>query len=126
MHIESHILRKIPKRHLISWCGNFVERHSFYTRKLGEILVFYARIEIVWNQLKCHVLHLNVYTNQLSKVVNLIRKVFTTENWINYTNHVNKEGEKFCVMDYMFDNEIEPFIIHLPENDNAYDSCDEM
>ena len=37
-------LRKIPKLHLISWCGNFVERHS----QLGEISVFYAvsRIEI--------------------------------------------------------------------------------
>ena len=40
-------LRKIPKFHLISWCGNFTERHSFGsfgrpTRKLGGISVFYA------------------------------------------------------------------------------------
>ena len=56
-------LRKIPKFHLISWCGNFVETHSFrrvlgdshqelygncafphyyHTRKLGKIMVFYA------------------------------------------------------------------------------------
>ena len=52
----------MPQFHLISWCGNFVERHSFHklcrncsklcgncdfpqnflTRKLGEITVFYA------------------------------------------------------------------------------------
>ena len=31
-------LCKIPKFHLISWCGNFLETH----RKLGQILVFYA------------------------------------------------------------------------------------
>ena len=48
-------LRKIPKFHLISWYGNFVERHSFpklfgscafpqnfHTEKLGEITVFYG------------------------------------------------------------------------------------
>ena len=47
-------LRKIPQLHLISWCGNFVERQfvsacgnctflqNFYTRKLGEITAFYA------------------------------------------------------------------------------------
>ena len=42
-------LRKIPWFHLISWCGNFAERHSFrivsaerhsfHTRKSGEITV---------------------------------------------------------------------------------------
>ena len=55
-------LRKIPQFHLICWCGDFVQRHSFriasgdwpklcgscaflqdfHTRKLGEIKVFYA------------------------------------------------------------------------------------
>ena len=55
-------LRKIPKFHLISWCINFLEKHSFrrvsrerqkleanftfpqnfHTRKLGETSVFYA------------------------------------------------------------------------------------
>ena len=35
-------LRKIPWFHLISWCGNFVERYSFHTRKLSEITVFRA------------------------------------------------------------------------------------
>ena len=35
----------IIKFHVISWCGNFVERQflqSFHTRKLGEITVFYT------------------------------------------------------------------------------------
>ena len=47
--MPSTTLRKISKFHLISWCGNFVERHSFrrvsgdfHTAKLGEITVFYA------------------------------------------------------------------------------------
>ena len=35
-------LRKRPKFSIISRCGNFVEAHSFHTRKLGEITVFYA------------------------------------------------------------------------------------
>ena len=51
-------LHKIPSFHLTSWCGNFVERHSFrivsgdspetvfpqnfHTMKLGEITVFYV------------------------------------------------------------------------------------
>ena len=33
-------LRKIPKFHLISCSRNFIERHSFHTRKLGETSVF--------------------------------------------------------------------------------------
>ena len=57
-----HSRRKIPYFHLISWCENFVEKHSFrivwanrpklcgncafaqnlHTSKLGEIEVFYA------------------------------------------------------------------------------------
>ena len=32
----------MPLFHLISWCENFVERHSFHTRKLGEKTVFNA------------------------------------------------------------------------------------
>ena len=51
LRIEVHTQRKIPKFHLISWCGNFVERHgncvfpqNFHTRKLVEISVFYAVI----------------------------------------------------------------------------------
>ena len=33
-------LQKIPQFHLISWCGNFVERHSFHFKKLGEITIY--------------------------------------------------------------------------------------
>ena len=56
---SSPSLRKVQIFHLISWCGNFVKRHSFWAncpklsrnyafpqnfqiRKLGEITVFYA------------------------------------------------------------------------------------
>ena len=35
---------KIPQFHLISWCGNFVEKHSFQITKLSEIAVFYEVI----------------------------------------------------------------------------------
>ena len=57
-------LCKIPKFHLIFWCGNFLESHSFrsvsgescgncafqqnfHTRKLGEISVFQAVLSYV-------------------------------------------------------------------------------
>ena len=32
----------MPSFQLISWCVIFVERHSFYNRKLSEITVFYT------------------------------------------------------------------------------------
>ena len=44
-------MRKVPQFHLISWCENFVERHSFRKvsgaetasfHKTGEITVFFA------------------------------------------------------------------------------------
>ena len=37
-----------------------------------------------------------------------------------------KGEEKFRIMDHILDNEIEPFIIHLSENDNVNDNWDEM
>ena len=57
-YVNYSTLHKIPQFHLISWCGNFIERNSFrkspkfmpkfclstnfHTRKLQEITVFYA------------------------------------------------------------------------------------
>ena len=70
-----------------------------------------SRIEMVRNQTKYHVRHLNVYTSQPSKVVDLIQKVWkeniSTENWVKFTNHVIKEEGKFRVMNHILDNEIE-------------------
>ena len=40
-------LRKIPKFHLISWCGNCAFKQNFNTRKLGKTTVFYAVCTIV-------------------------------------------------------------------------------
>lgn len=64
--------------------------------------------------------HLNVYTSQLSNVVDFLWKVckenIAAENCVNYTNLVIKE-EKFCVMDHILDNKIEHFII----NDSRYE-----
>ena len=37
-----------------------------------------------------------------------------------------KEEEKFRIMDHILDNETEPFIIHLSENDDVNDNWDEM
>ena len=49
--MPNYTLRKVPQFHLISWCGNFPEKHNLrklllstnlHTGKLGEITVFYA------------------------------------------------------------------------------------
>ena len=37
-----------------------------------------------------------------------------------------KEEEKFRIMDHILDNETEPFIIHLSENDDVNGNWDEM
>ena len=55
-------------------------------------------IEMVWDQLKYHVRHLNVYTSKPWKGVDLIRKVckenISIENRVNDINHVIKEDKK--------------------------------
>ena len=73
----SKALWKIPSFHLISWCGNFVERHSFHivlgelcetmwklclstnfhTRKLGEIAVFFG---VKFSENSCFFMYLDV------------------------------------------------------------------
>ena len=63
-------LRKMPLFHLISWRGNFVERHSFRTRKLGEITTFYAVISSSERSKSLQKLLFpsNFYTRELSKI----------------------------------------------------------
>ena len=67
--------------------------------------------------------HLNVYTSKSSKVVDLIRKV---RKEIYPLKIGIKKEEKFRIMDHILDNETEPFIIHLSENDDVNDNWDEM
>ena len=70
---------------------------------------------MVWNQLKHHTCHLNVYTSQPAKVLNLIQEVchskITTEHWSNYIKHVINKEHKFKVMDHILVNDIEPLIM---------------
>ena len=83
-------LSKIPQFHLISWCGNFVERHSLpkfcairpklcgncilpqscHTRKLSEITVFFALwvktfSTLVFRNKKCQSLMTLFLTSQI-------------------------------------------------------------
>ena len=80
-------------------------------------------IELAQNQLKYHVGHLNVYTSKPSNVVDLsntyVKKMYPLKIGI-------KEEEKFGIMDYILNNEIELFIIHSSENDDVNSSWDEM
>ena len=89
-------------------------------------------IEMVWNQLKHHTRHLNVYTSQPTKVLNLIREVchseITSEHWSNYVKHVINEENKFKVMDHILDNDTEPLIVHVTaesDDDSSYEFDDE-
>ena len=62
-------------------------------------------------------------------VWNQCKENISTENRVNYINHVIKEDQKkkkFRFMDLIFHNEIEPFIIQLSKNDDVNDSWDEM
>ena len=82
-------------------------------------------IEMVWNQLKHHARHSNIYTSQPAKVVGLLREVceekISVENCQNYVNRVVKIEEKYRVMDHIVDNEVEPFIIHASDSENESD-----
>ena len=59
-----------------------------------------------------------------------------SSKFVDLTRNVRKENislkigieeeEKFRIMDHMLDNETEPSIIHLSENDDANNNWDEM
>ena len=90
------ILRKTPQFHLISWCGNFVVRHSYrivsgelcgncafsqnsHTRKLGEYTVFYAVLQLLNVSLE----------SELEKKVELTSNTQLRRKWFcwNYRLH---------------------------------------
>ena len=51
--------------------------------------------------------------------VKYIEKIYTLKIGI-------KQEEKFHIMDHILDNETEPFIIHLSENDDVNDNWEKM
>ena len=65
--------------------------------------------------MKEHCRRQNIYTNEPSKVLDLIREVCSTKispkNWESFVSPVIKEEEKFGKTDHIADNEIEPVII---------------
>ena len=78
---------------------------------------------MVWNQLKHHTWHLNIYTSQPGKVIDLLRNVCdqktTKGHWENYVGHVIKQEKKFWEVDHIIDNEIEPLVIQLSDNNDS-------
>ena len=87
-------------------------------------------IEMVWNQLKHHVWHLNIYTSQPAKVIDLLRNVcdqqITKGHWENYVGHVTKQKKEFWEMDHIIDNKIGPLVIHLSDNNDSNRSEEEL
>ena len=70
---------------------------------------------MVWSQMKQYCRRQNVYNDEPSKVLDLIREVcstkFSPKNWESFVSHVVKEEEKFRKTDPIIDNEIEPVIL---------------
>ena len=87
---------------------------------------------MVWRQLKLQAQHLNIYTSQLAKAVELIRNVcdqkITKKNLENYVLHVMKEQNALRQMFHyhMLDNEIKPQVIDLSGNNDSVGSEDEL
>ena len=83
-------------------------------------------IEMVWSQLKQKCRRENIYTNEPSKVLDLIRNVcnetILPAHWKNYVSHVIKEEENFRKTDHIVDNEIEPVIIEYCSSESDCDS----
>ena len=91
---KQNSLGKIPQFHQIFWCGNFVERQSFHivsgnspetmrklsvstkfsTRKLCEIMVFYA--VIITHNIRILIFDLKPFSMLLSKFLEIMITVF--------------------------------------------------
>lgn len=80
---------------------------------------------MVWNQLKHHAWHLNIYTSQPAKVIDLLQnfcdKKITKGYWENYVSCIIEQGEgmEFREMDHIIDNETESLVIHLSDNNDS-------
>lgn len=83
----------------------------------------------MWSQLQYHAWHLDIYSNQPSKVVNVICDVcdqkITVGNWKNVA-HIIKEEKTFCEMNHILDSKIEPLIFHLSGGGLTDDSDNEL
>ena len=70
----------------------------------------------------------NIYTNEPSKVLDLIREVCSTKislkDWESFLSHVIKDEEKFRKTDYIVDNEIEPVIIKYCSSNESKSNSD--
>ena len=87
------ILKNIEKQHVIN---SMAKTADYSVLPLPPYYCLLGRIEMAWNQLKYHVLHLNIYTNNLLKGVNLIQKVlkkiYPLKNWDKRRGKVSYHG----------------------------------
>ena len=100
-------MRKIPNFYLISWCGDFVEIHSFPTTKFGANSVFYAGIapftatNTYLRSGRVH--HLLFIATALflyplkTYVFRYYRKRLVTWNWLN--DFLQLAGEHYTITD---------------------------
>ena len=87
------ILKNIEKQYTID---AMVEETGYSILRLPPYQCILNPIEIAWNQLKYHFLHLNICTDKPLKGVNVVRKVckenISTENWVNRRGKVWYHG----------------------------------
>ena len=80
-------------------------------------------IELAWSKLKRTIHSENVFTEQLDKVMHLIKKVcdeISSDEWSKFVRHVVLNVEKkFRTRDHILDTEIEPLLIALADDDDS-------
>ena len=117
----------IPKKYVID---EIATTAGYPVLRLPPFHCVFNPIEMVWNQLKHHARHLNIHTGHPANVIDLLRNVcdqkITKGHWENYVSHTVKQEKEFREMDHIIDNEMEPLVIHLSDNNDSDRSEEEL
>ena len=125
--LEKICKANIPKKYFIDVVATVAGYSVLYQSPHHFV---FNPIEMVWNQLKHHAQHLNIYTSQLEKVIDLLRnacdKKIGKGDWENYVSHTIKQEKEFREINHIIDNKIEPLVIHLLVNNDSNESEEEL
>lgn len=120
---DANILKKYDNEQMTTTADCSAPHLSFYH-------CVFNQIAMVWNQLKQRARHLNIQTSQTEKAIDLLGNVCDQKvikgHQENYFSHVRKQEKEFQEMDYIIDNEIEPLVIHLSDNNDSDGSDEEL
>ena len=110
----------IPKKYVID---EMAITAGYFFLRLPPYHCVFNSVEMVWNQLNHHARHLNIYTSQPAKVIDILRNIcdqkITKGCWENYVTRVIKQEKEFREMDHVIDNQHEPLLIQLSDNKDS-------